>query len=67
MGINVGRPAAARLYDAIAQQIQPLTFGERLQLVNLMTAQAPYAEVPARLRAAFDQVVALMKRGGGLE
>lgn len=67
MGINIGeRPAAARLYDAIAQQVQPLSFGERMQLVNLMTSQAPFREVPPRLQAAFENVITLMKRGGGL-
>jgi hypothetical protein len=66
MGIEIGRPPAARLYDAIGQVVNGLNLGERLALFNAMKAGIPYRDLDPRLRQAFEQACELMRRGGGV-
>jgi len=67
MGIEIGdRSPAARLYDAIAQEANALSLGERLELFNAMKINKPYRDLAPRLRQAFENACNLVRRGGGL-
>ena len=66
MGIEIGeRPPAARLYDAIGQCANALSFTERLELFAAIKSGRPFRELDPRIRQAFEQACELMRRGGG--